>query len=104
MSQQVEHQVQQALGSSSSSSSKPSFQRYFIFHKFLHCGISANTTADAGHSQLTRNRRRSIVGRKMMLSLLGRGVLEPRHEHEGLFVSGLVILTFDQSHWVGGGG
>ena len=50
------------------------------------------TPADAGQSQLTRNRRRRIVGRHMMVSL---GVEEPRHEHEGLFVSALAILTSD---------
>lgn len=30
---------------------------------------------------------------------LGLGVDEPRHEHEGLFVSVLAILTFDHTGW-----
>ena len=59
------------------------------FQPFTSSYIAAPLETPDGSIQLTRNRRRSMVGIHIIASLV---VGEPRHKHKGLFVSGLPIL------------
>ena len=59
------------------------------FQPFTSSYIAAPLETPDGSIQLTRNRRRSMVGIHIIASLV---VGEPWHKHKGLFVSGLPIL------------